>query len=183
MLRNVSANDPAAAAALSHWPAADGLPLRGFLHGLEDDERSSGFCSDDEAAAAAAEPMLRWCSGLDDDEEVEQGRLVPPPVFPLMKASNCEDRTMDNSACVDDMSIMGGNIGTLVPGMVGVANGNPGFSRLPSQPLSLVDEAAAAAAAAAAVAADSMPKFKPFREGMYLHRTRDRQNLHLKPCY
>jgi len=75
---------------------------------------------------------------------------------------------MDSSACVDDMSIMGGNMGTLVPGMVGVANGNPGFSRLPSQPLSLVD-AAAAAAAAAAVAADSIPRFKPFREGMYLN--------------
>jgi len=116
---------------------------------------------------------------LDDDDEVEQGRLVPPPVLPLMNASNCEDRTMDSSACVDDMSIMGGNMGTLVPGMVGVANGNPGFSRLPSQPLSLVDEAAAAAAAAAAVAADSMPRLKPFREGMYLNRTGEKQILNL----
>jgi len=33
-----------------------------------------------------------------------------------------------------------------------------------------LDAAAAAAAAAAAVAADSMPKFRPFREGMYLRK-------------
>lgn len=164
MLRNVSANVPAADA-LSQWPAPS--PLRGFLHGIDDADKSSGFCSAAAAAAAAAVPLA---CGLDDDEDEEQGRLVPP-VLALMNASNCDDRTMDSSACVDDMSIIGGNMGTLVPGMVGVTNGNPGLSRLTLPSWSLD-------ATAAAVAADNIPKFRPFREGIcvYLRKKKNAKN-------
>lgn len=98
-----------------------------------------------------------------------------PPGFPVIYASRCcVDRTMANSACADVMSIIGGNMGTLVPGMVGAANGNPGLNRLPlPPPLTPSSLDPEAAAAAAAVAADNMPKFRPFREGKYLKSTID----------